>query len=228
MTVYIPSPNVAIRSIPPGWANQRDALRIAAFSCRGLEDLSRELGFPVAVVAAVPDTDHHRFRLRDLWYASGVPMGYSEWCAPFDFDDWLYRDWSKLGIDGRWFGDSAHPLAGSVDDGDLLLRLPAGASRRAFSNAFRDGLADLRFEAVARQPANCVRRHHGRRALAVKSRYARASAADPTPVEVRDVVHFEPRTLTRVADVALAALRASVIHLDDAAAARCPAGVGAR
>ena len=205
MTAYHPSPNVAVAPVPRAGG----VVRVAAFSCRGLDDLSRELGFPVAVVAAVTDTDRHRERLRDLWYASGVPMGHEDWFMPFDFDNWWFREWSKASIDPRWFGGRDHPLAACVADGDLVLRLPAGVAPNAFSEAFRDLLAPLRFEAVARRPSNLVRRHLGRRPVAVASRYALATAGEMAAVEVRDLVHFEPRCLTRVADMALSALRES-------------------
>ncbi|RYB04323.1 hypothetical protein [Lichenibacterium ramalinae] len=208
MTVYLPSPNVAVaRPRPAG-----DVVRIAAFSCRGLEVLSRRLGFPVAVVAAVPDPERHRERLRDLWYASGAPMGYGDWVLPFDFDNWDYREWSRQVIDPRWFGGGNHPLSTCVMDGDLLLRLPPGIPPRAYSDAFRDRLAPLRFEAVASRPSYVVRMHHARRPVTVASRYARASTEDLTAVEVRDLVHFEPRCLTRIADMALAALRDATVR----------------
>ncbi len=224
MTSYIPSPRVAVA--PPDATAQRRTMRVTAFSCRGLEALSRELGFRVAVVAAVTDPDRHRERLRELWYASGLPMSQDEWPLPFDFDNWDYRAWSKLEIDSRWFGGTPHPLAGSVDDGDLLLRLPDGAAPRAVSEAFRDGLAPLRFEAVARRPANLVRRHHGCRPVAVASRYARASGESMTAVEVRDLIWFVPRTFRRVADMAVSALLASaggVAHGAPAAGVTKPA-----
>jgi hypothetical protein len=203
MTIYLPSPNVAVaRPRPAG-----DVVRIAAFSCRGLEVLSRRLGFSIAVVAAVSDTERHLERLRDLWYASGIPMSYNQWFVPFDFDNWDYRDWRRMPIDHRWFGGKCHPLAACVTEGDLLLRLPPGVPPRAYSDAFRDRLAPLRFEAVASRPSYVVRMHHARRPVTVASRYARASPDDMTAVEVRDLVHFEPRCLTRIADMALAALR---------------------
>ena len=195
MTSYIPSPSIAVVTSSTG------ALRVAAFTCRGLERLSRTVGFPVAVVAAVTDPDRHLQHLRDLWYASGVPMDYDQWCMPFDFDNWDFREWRQVLMDSRWFGRTAHPLATCVDDGSLLIRLPKGVPKERFAASFRDGLGTMRFEVVARHPSRCVRRHHSGRPVAVTSRYARASATDPTPVEVRDLVRFEPRALPRIADV---------------------------
>ena len=200
MATYIASPNIAVA---PAVAQ---TVRIAAFGCEGVEDLSRELGFPVAVVAAVESVDAHARRLQDLWYASGTPKAWEEWCLPFDFHTWPYREWSQVPIDVRWFGHTPHPLRSAVDDGTLLLHLPIGVTPASYALAFKDGLANLRFETVARRPSALVRRHHARKNVAVTSRYARASINDQTAVEVRDLVSFGSRTLTEVADVALRTL----------------------
>ena len=61
MLVYVPSPDVVAIDPADGSVSKNDrassahTLRIAAFGCKGLDELSRTLGFPVAVVAAVPD-----------------------------------------------------------------------------------------------------------------------------------------------------------------------------
>ena len=200
MTTYLPSSNIAA---VPSEKPQR-TVRIAAFDCEGLHVLSRELGFRVAVVAAVDDVELHARRLRDLWYASGVPRSWDTWCLPFDFDNWRYREWRAVRFDERWFGRTDHPLIASLDGGTLLLELPGGVSRATYATAFRDGLADLRFEAVVRRPAFLLRWHHSRRQGIPTSRYARASAVDATPTEVRDLVRLIPRDLPAIAAVALA------------------------
>lgn len=202
MTTYLPSPNVAVTSA----VRHPDTLKITAFKCRGLEDLSRSLGFSVAVVAAVKDPDRHVRRLGETWYASGVPMDYDEWPLPFDFDNFFYRDWWQVPIDERWFGGTSHPLSTCVEDGSLLVRLPMTVSAGNFAASFRDGLSSLRFETVARRPSHCVKRRHTSRRVAVTSRYSRASAADPTPIEVRDLISFQPRSLPRIADIAFMTL----------------------
>ena len=201
MTVYIPSPTIAV--IPP---TTTLTMRVAAFTCEGLESLSRDLGFPVAVVAAVTDVESHARRLRDTWYAAGVPKTWEAWCSPFDFDNWLYRNWWKVPFDARWFGHTPPPLKTYIDDGDLLLNLPGGVDRTTFAMAFKDGLADLRFEALIRHPSFQVKWHHARRGGPPSSRYAYASAGDPTPIEVRDVVRLTPKDLRAIATVAVTTL----------------------
>ena len=200
MTIYLSSPNIAVA---PATAR---TVRIAAFSCEGLDSLSNELGFRVAVVAAVDDVARHAQRLRDLWYASGVPKAWDGWFAPFDFDNWSYREWRFVPLDPRWFGRSGHPLAATADNGTLALDLPTAVDRVTYASSFRDGLADLRFEAIARRPSFVVKWHHSRRGNIPASRYAHASAGDPTPTEVRDIVRLTPRDLPTIAGVALATL----------------------
>ncbi|RYB04462.1 hypothetical protein [Lichenibacterium ramalinae] len=211
MTTYIPNARPAAREAEatpraPLAAVDTRVARIGAFSCQGLEELSRSLGFTVAVVAAVKDADAHLERLRALWYASGTPMEHEAWPLPFDFDNFFHRDWWRIPFDERWFGRDHHPLADCVEDGSLLVRLPTGITRGSFSASFRDGLSELRFEVVARHPSQCVRRRASGRPIDVRSRYSRASAGNPTPVEVRDLIAFSPRTLPRVADVAMGTL----------------------
>ncbi len=213
MSISVPSHNTAVAPDPAeGLVSKNDraspasAVHIAAFGCKGLDGLSPTLGFPVSIVAAVPDPDKHLRRLGDVRYASGVPMARDECSDPFDFHPFDCRLWRRMPIDVRWFGKRSHPLDASVHAGSPLLPFPTAIDTDRFATTFRRGPADLRFEAVARRPAPCVRRHGSGRSIAVRSRNAPASVADPTPVEVSDLVAFHPRTLRRVADVALAAM----------------------
>ncbi len=202
MATYLASANIAVTpSIRPP-----QNVRIAAFTCDGLEGLSRELGFQVAVVAAVESVEAHVQRLRDLWYASGTAKTRDEWPLPIDFDNWLFRNWKQMPMDVRWFGRIPHPLGTCVDDGSLLLHLPCEVKPSKYAAAFKNGLADLRFETVARHPSTLVKRHHARRPVTVTSRYSCASVSTQNAVEVRDLIAFEPRTLPRVADVAFRTL----------------------
>ena len=184
----------------------RQAL-IAAFVSPVTAAIGREVGLPVAVLAAIDDPERHAEWLSDRWHAAWTAR--EGWFAPFDYGLNLRASarYTHAPFDERWLGRKSLPNGVFMQDGCLRVETPGGMTRDV-AEAFARTMSDLQFDRVAHRPGLVQRRHDSGRRLDVAPRYA----CDPTRVpngrevtRVEDLYHFGPRLFASVAERAAAA-----------------------
>ena len=182
-------------------------VRLAAFRCIETDRLARELGFPVAVVAAVRDPAAHARWLSDRWHGALRPRG-ADWSLPFDTHEahpWTV-EYEQIVMDPRWMGGRALPRPMAFAGGCVDITLPPRVGSTAFASALRAVMADRRFDVVAGRPAQVERRVFTRRPLAVEPRYSALPADMRRPRRVDDLYAFRPRDLPVIVAKAAMAL----------------------
>ncbi len=180
--------------------------RVATFTCSGLAELSRDVGFRVVVAAAVGDPARHASFLTGTRHASGIPAGPDVWVQPIDFDDWTFRDYVHAPFDVRWLGGRTLPLGLRIEDGSLAVPLPSHVPLSRFAAAFRRGLSAMAFHRVAHSPKKCRHRFESGLQVSVSPRYSYAAPETMTPVIADDLVAFRARDLVRLGHIAGRAL----------------------
>ena len=195
------------RAEPPG-----AVAYVAAFVCAGTERIGREVGFPLAVIAATEDPARHATRLSMTRHAAWTPRGGG--AAPIVLDDergvvseFAYR---HLPFDHRWLGKAPLPAGVGLVRGALIVELPFGTSADDVSVLLCSALSERTFESVARQPDRVRHRFATKRALVVAPRYASPTCdGHEGLIPVDDLFWFRPRDLAELA-TALALTAASL------------------
>ena len=185
--------------------------RVAAFVCPEVERIGREVGFPLAVIAATSDPDRHAAHLTATWHAGWSPRTREDWVMPFDFGMLLSEDvhYRQVPFDRRWLGRFSLPDGVTLASGCLVVELPPGASAADLSAILRTGLADSAYDRVARRPDRVRQRYSTSRPAVVTPRYALVTPGDVDRlVAVDDLFAFRPADL--------AALAQAVAHARDA------------
>ncbi len=188
--------------------------RVAAFTCRETERIGRELGLPLAVIAATSDPERHAARLSATRHAGWSPRTYDDWCLPFDDGFATPQDltYAQLPFDRRWLGPRALPRGVNLDAGSLVVELPRGASAADLSAVLRAGLADASYDRVARRPDRVRRMYAARRPVVVAPRYSLLVPDDIMRVEaVTDLFSFRPCDLANLATTVSLSLDALVV-----------------
>lgn len=175
---------------------------VAAFLCAGTERIGREVGFPLAVIAATADPDRHAKRLSVTRHAAWTPREGGADAIALDDASGLASEFAyrQLAFDRRWLGPATLPAGVGLDRGALTVELPSGASVEDLSALLCSGLSDHAFESVARQPDRVRHRFATRRPVVVAPRYAslvRDGTAELFPVD--NLFRFRPRDLAELA-----------------------------
>ena len=195
---------------------------VAAFVCAGTVRLGREVGFPIAVVAASSDPARHAEHLGATFHAAWrpnegpTPIAFAAASDPSEFA------YHQLAFDPDWLGGLTLPSGVRLRDGALVVDLPSGASPDDLSSLLRIGLDDLSYERVARLPDRVRHRFETGRPMVAVPRYALAEAGDVSRLlPVDDLFLFRPHDLPRfVSAVALAVASLAFV------VGSKPAGVG--
>ena len=170
-------------------------VKVAAFRCGETDRLGRELGFPVAVAAAVDDPAAHARRMSERWHGALRPR--RDWYLPFD--SWEVRPrevaYKQFGFDPRWMGGRFLPKGTFLDDGCVSVDLPRCANRRTFALALEAMMGDMRFDRVAARPSHVRYRSRTGRTLEVGARYGTSPTSWDRPELVDDLYAFRPRDL---------------------------------
>ncbi len=185
---------------PASMPTRRVAL-VAAFVCRKTESIGREVGFPVAVIAATADPARHAARLTATWHAAWTPRD-ADWFMPFDEGLTIPSDvaYAQLPFDARWLGGAPLPSGVVLEDGCMRVGLPGSLAIADLSAILCCAMADLAFDRVARRPDRVRHRHITHRRTLVAPRYALMVPGDVTRVRlVEDLFSFRPRDLHAVA-----------------------------
>lgn len=78
-----PASDPIVRCVGQRIADRRTA-HVFAFVCRKVERIGREVGFPLAVIAATSDPERHATRLSVTRHAGWSPRTPAEWFMLFD------------------------------------------------------------------------------------------------------------------------------------------------
>lgn len=197
------TPSVTVDAARPAPHRGRIA-SVAAFVCDETERLGREVGFPVAVVAATADPARHAAWLAATLYGACTPREGEGHAFPFGEGEVPPRDlrYRQLRFDPRWMGSARLPSGTSIDDGCLRVDLPRGTCVADLAAILRPGLAELSFDHVARRPDRVRHRHATRRPVSVGPRYALARPGDVgRVVACEDLFRFGPGDLATLASV---------------------------
>lgn len=196
---------------PPIAASDPLTATVAAFVCAGTLRLGREVGFPVAVVAATVDPTRHAEHLGATFHAGWRPSEESTsiaFAAASDPSEFTYH---QLPFERDWLDGLTLPRGVRLRDGALVVDLPSGASPDDLSSLLRIDLDDLSYERVARLPDEVRHRIETGRPVLAAPRYALAGAGDVGRlVPVDDLFRFRPCDLPRVVSavaLAVASLR---------------------
>ena len=182
-------------------------VRIAAFTSSGLRALGERIGFPVAVIAGIPDPSDHLGRLVAEEHACWSLE--EDWCFPGtggEEIDPFVPDFEHLAFDPRWLGGRRPPAGMAVEGGSLLVTMPGGVDGERFSAGLKVGLAPWRLDAVAARPGHVLRRRASGRPVHVPPRYSRVPGSgrgSTSFVLADDVYAFRPRQLPAIVSAAV-------------------------
>ena len=215
------SPHGSVRDGGPDGPRRARAAHVAAFVCPEIARVGREVGFPVAVIAATTDPDRYAARLSATRHAGWSPRDYDDWCMPFDDGLTLPADlaYVQLRFDARWLGPRLLPDGVTLDAGSLVVDLPPGSCAADLSAVLRAGLVDSAYDRVARRPDKVRHRHATRRPVVVAPRYSLLRPGNiERVVAVDDLFAFRPAGLADLARAVALAVDALVMGSAMAAA----------
>ncbi|WP_237478663.1 hypothetical protein [Lichenibacterium dinghuense] len=173
---------------------------LAAFVCAGTAKLGEEVGFPVAVVAAVADPARHATHLTETFHAAWkandgkAPIAFA---AAAEAEEFAY---DHLPFERNWLDGTPLPAGVHLRRGALVVDLPPGASPDDLSSLLQAGMDDMSYEKVARRPDQVHHRFRTGRSLVAAPRYALAGSGDVGRlVPVDDLYRLRPHDLPKIA-----------------------------
>ena len=171
-----PSPSDATRP----WSRPCARAHVAAFVCAETERLARQVGFPLAVIAATGDPARHATRLSKTLHGAWAPQAFDAWPMPFDEglalpSHLVYR---QFAFDARWLGSAPLPRGLALEAGSIVVDLPPGTSAVNLSDLMCSALSELFYENVARRPDQVRYRYVTGRPVVVAPRYALITPGD--------------------------------------------------
>ncbi len=179
--------------------------------CPEVARIGREVGFPIAVIAATFDPERYAARLSATRHAGWSPRTQADWCMPFDDGLALPADlaYRQLRFDRRWLGQSPLPVGVTLASGSLVVDLPPGKCAADLSGVLHAGLADAAYDRVARRPDRVRHRFARNGPAVVLPRYSLVTPGDiERVVAVDDLFAFRPADLANLAAAVACALDA--------------------